>query len=482
VNMGRTVFIMIILFIVIVGTVIVSVNHKQVNLSTGLSDDNDMKLAKFISNTYAHNTIKDIRSKFIDKANITLLFDPTAYKNEKEVLEIANSKAMVYIYTDSLPGVKMLNPNQEWGVMSIGIVNAAVCTTRTIYKRMPFSEFGLFANSFPNSYYGDGEVLDGPVYVNGVLGVGTAKKYNSWTRKYPEDAGPIFTDLVYVTQTVKYTPTDFGKYFKGYKGGDPILNHDVITMPSSNFDLGTSVINKAYQLSKNGTNYSYIFLRGNYLKLSTDANENSNDVIVKAADLKKNNANIIYNNNASNTVHVKGFINFPLTIATVGYLYADSSIVYQEVYKNNQFLQNCINGVFPPLNSANTNALGLMGHKGFIVNKNAEPSNYDVLITANIFTNGELTIVEGGLGQWKWDVYDKKLKDYIPRHFIVYGSRTQGSLQSATYNASNKHGLREVITYDRRFKEITPPGAPYTDKGARISYWDEKFGTIETKK
>lgn len=479
--MGRTVFIMIILFVVIVGAIIVSVNHKQVNLSTGLADDNDMKLAKFISNTYAHNTIKDIRAKFIDKASISLIFDPSSYKNEKNVLDINNSKAVVYIYTDSLPGVKSLNINQEWGVMSIGTVNAAVCTTRTIYKKMPFSEFGLFANSFPNSYYGDGEVLDGPVYVNGILGVGTAKSYNSWKKSYPADAGPVFTDLVYVTGSVKYTPSDFGKYFKGYKGGDPIMNHEVITMPSSSFDLGTAVINKAYPLSHDGSNFSYVFLRGNYLKLSKDSYESSDDVVIKATDLKKNNGNIIYNNNAYNNIHVRGFINFPLTLATVGYMYADSSIVYQEVYKNQTFLDNCIKGVFPPLSATNLNALGLMAYKGFIVNKNAEPYNYDVLITANVFTNGQLTIIDGGIGQWKWDRYSTKTKDYIPRHFIVYGSRTQGSLQSATYNASYKHGLREVITYDRRFKEITPPGAPYTDKGARISYWDEKFGTIKTK-
>ncbi len=477
--MGKTVLIMVALVVVIVGTIIVSINSAQLKLTTNLGDDNDMKLAKFISNTYAHNAVKDIRTKYINGSNITITLSPNKYKQESDVLNIANSAATVYVYTDSIPGIKHLVFNEEWGVMSIGRVNAAVCTTKTVYKRMPFAEFGLFANSFPNSYYGDGELIDGPVYVNGYLGVGTFNKYSSSLKDYPKNSGPIFTDILFVTKTINYTPKDFGKYFKGYTGGTPITNHDIISMPVKNnkLDLGFD-LSKTFSLTFNGKTYCYIFLRGENLKLSTNSIENdADDVKMKISDLKSK-GYILYNDNPSKQIRVKGFLKGNLSIVTEGNLYADSSLVYQSVYKNQKFIDKCVAAEYMALPDKDKSMLGLMCNGNFIVSNNCEPYNYNVLITANVLSNKEITIIETGMGTYKWD-YNNKTKEYFPRHFIVYGGRTQNSLQAQTYNPSDKHGLREVINYDRRLKEQVPPGAPYTDKGARISVWKESFATIK---
>lgn len=477
--MGKTVIIMVALIIVVVGTIIVSINSAQLNLSSDLSGDNDMKLAKFISNTYAHNAVKDIRTKFINGSNITLIYAPSKYKQESDVLNIANSEATVYVYTDSLPGIKHLVFNEEWGVISIGRVNASVCTTKTVYKRMPFAEFGLFTNSFPNnSYYGDGESLDGPVYVNGYLGIGTSQKYNSAKKDYPENSGPVFTDIVFVTQTIKYTPTDFSKYFKGFKGGTPITKHEVITMPvkNSKLDLGFD-LTQTYQLTSGSNTYSYIFLRGENIKLSKNSIENdADDIKMKVSDLKSK-GYILYNSNASKQVRIRGFLKGRLSIVSEGDMYADSSIVYQSVYKNNDFIDKCTKSIFLPLPNNDNSMLGLMCNGNFIVSNNCEPTNYNVLITANILSNKQITIIETGMGTYMWN-WNNKTKEYTPRHFLCYGGRTQNTLQSATYNPSNKHGLREVINYDRRLKDSVPPGAPYTDKGARISIWKESFKII----
>ncbi len=183
--MGRTVLLLLMLLTIISGGIIISINNEQIRLAESLSDSNDENLAKFISNTYAHNTIKDIRGKFLfSKTDINLKYFPESYTNSKNILNIENSKVVVYIYKNELPKYGKLITNKEWGIMSIGIVNSSVCTTRAVYKKMPFSEFGLYSNSFPNNtYFGDGEVIDGPVYINGNLGIGTAYKLYKYDTK-----------------------------------------------------------------------------------------------------------------------------------------------------------------------------------------------------------------------------------------------------------------------------------------------------------
>ncbi len=473
--MGKTVLISLGLMLFIAGLIIVAINSDELRLVTGLGNDSDTKLAKFISNTYAHNTVKDIRSLYIDQASLIIALSPTYYVQDSNIFEIANSEVKVMVYTDSLPGIKKLMPNKEWGVMSIGRVNAAICTTKTVYKRMPFTEFSLFTNSFPNSYYGDGELIDGPVYVNGFLGVGTFNKYSSTLKGFPLNSGPIFTDIIFVTKSVSYSPKEFANYFKGYKGGQPIINHPIIAMPtrSNKLDLNYD-LSKTYQLTSGGNTYGYIFLRGEYLRLSIDNIENNgDDKVIKISDLAEK-SNILYNSNAQKDIRVKGFIKGKLSIITEGNLYADSSIVYQSLYKNQAFIDKCIKGEYIPLPSGDNSLLGLFCNGNFVVSDKCEPNNYNVLITGNILSNKQITIIETGMGVYMW-LWNNQTKEYNPRHFIVYGGRTQNTMQAQTYNPSYKHGLREVLTYDKRLKDQVPPGGPYTDKGARISVWDEKF-------
>jgi hypothetical protein len=71
---------------------------------------------------------------------------------------------------------------------------------------MPYSEYTLFVNSFPtNSYFGNGEVFNGPLYIDGNLGIGQVP-------------GAIFYDDVYCTGTVKYYDGATKSNYKGFKG------------------------------------------------------------------------------------------------------------------------------------------------------------------------------------------------------------------------------------------------------------------------
>lgn len=509
--MGRTIFILVLLLTAVVGTIVVTINKEQVKLAQGLSDDEDMKNAKFIANTYAHNAIKDIRDKFIYGKTVNLIYSTEGdYKNAKNVLKIGNSTVRTILYKSELPNVKKLEANQEWGIMTIAKVNAAICTTRTIYKKMPFSEFGLFTNSFPNNvYFGDGELLDGPVYINGNIGIGTAMKLQKWTTKkehwniynngnhygwyklrkdgyeYPENAGPIFTDLVYVTGPIDklYSyPKDFIYYFTGFRGGAPVFSYPVITMPSTEFNIDAGVIASALKLNNyNGKAYQYVFLNGEYIRLSQDEIEDADpnkDPYLKISTLQSNNF-LLYNPNKNLEIFVKGNLEGRLTIATEGRLTAIGSIWYSTALANKaQYISNGISGIYKPLPDNDTSMLGLMANGDFLVKANTENrSTNDIMIMGNVYTKGELIITEGQkYSNYPWTLSNGK---YIPRHFIVYGGRTQGKLQPGTFSGNN--GLKEVISYDRRMKKMSPPCAPYTDKGARISFWEEKFAREKKK-
>jgi len=138
--MGRTILLMVCLFTLIAGSIIFTINHEQSKLVNTLSEDNDMNLAKFISNTYAHNTVKDIRDSF-KKGRIDINIYPSKHVKIKDskILDIDNASIDVEIHNQGLFNGKQLKANKEWGVISIGKVNSFICTTRVIYKKMPYS-------------------------------------------------------------------------------------------------------------------------------------------------------------------------------------------------------------------------------------------------------------------------------------------------------------------------------------------------------
>ncbi len=175
--MGRTILLMVCLFTLIAGSIIFTINHEQSKLVNTLSEDNDMNLAKFISNTYAHNTVKDIRDSF-EKGRIDIFNQLNIYPSkhvkikDSKILDIDNASIDVEIHNQGLFNGKQLKANKEWGVISIGKVNSFICTTRVIYKKMPYSQFALFVDQFPpNVFFGDGQIIDGFVYINGKLKV-----------------------------------------------------------------------------------------------------------------------------------------------------------------------------------------------------------------------------------------------------------------------------------------------------------------------
>jgi hypothetical protein len=577
--MGRTVLIMVVLLTIVVGAIIVTINKEQLKLVDTLSQDNDMNLAKFISNTYAHNTVKDIRDAYISgksEAINKLVFSPSLYKNQPQsgltkILGIDNASIKVSIYNaQNFPGPKQLEPGKEWGVVSIGRVNSAVCTTKVVYKRMPYSEFGFFTDNFPtNVYFGDGEVIDGPAYINGKLQVGTntntqkmfsaaTKEKNAnnpnnkchhygWYKKrstikeYPADAGPLFTDLVYVTAKIdtngytKYigggdlsNPSDFITYYNGFRAEAPTFDYPVISMPNNQFNISTSLRTAALNPLSDGTKTwvsMYITLKDdvieikkNYLETVTIQYYEKKKLKTKTEEVEKSDIQSInmssmtsYNNliyNASTVpVYVKGSLNGKLTIATEGTMYADGSIIYTSVKNNLEaFKAKCIEGEYQALPNNDQSILGLLAAQKFVLQANAtNTGTANPIVMANIFTKGMIEITEGqDYSKYSWNGYGED-----GRHFIVYGSRVQGILQPGTFTASkivdseknwkwhqpkgwawgwykwkpifsSGSGLKEVLIYDRRFKEMSPPCTPYTDKGARISYWDERFGRIKS--
>ncbi|MBP7563673.1 MAG: hypothetical protein KA886_07775 [Candidatus Cloacimonetes bacterium] len=552
--MGRTILMMVILLTIVVGTIIVTINKEQLKLVDTLSQDNDMNLAKFISNTYAHNTVKDIRDAYISgksEAINKLVFSPSLYKNQPQsgltkILGIDNASIKVSIYNaQNFPGPKPLEAGKEWGVVSIGRVNSAVCTTKVVYKRMPYSEFGFFTDNFPtNVYFGDGEVIDGPAYINGKLRVGTSEgsptvdaknknkgnpnnkgnhygwyKKRSKTLEYPADAGPVFTDLVYITAKVdtngyqKYIggvnlsqPADFINYYNGFKAEAPTFDYPVISMPNNQFNISTALRSAALNPMSDGTKnwqYMYITLKDDVIEIKR-THRKSNGYLETFTDNINMSSMNSYNNliyNASTVpVYVKGSLNGKLTIATEGTMYADGSIIYTSVKNNLEaFKAKCIAGEYEALPNNDQSILGLLAATKFVVQANTtNKGTTNPIVMANIFTKGMIEITEGqNYNNYPWSTDEG-------RHFIVYGSRVQGLLQPGTFTVTSSKkkwykpkgwawgwwkwrvtysggkGLKEVLIYDRRFKEMSPPCTPYTDKGARISYWDERFGRIKS--
>ncbi len=548
--MGRTVLIMVVLLTIVVGAIIVTINKEQLKLVDTLSQDNDMNLAKFISNTYAHNTIKEVRDAYISNnaTNINALTQktyPSAYTFPSsglgKVMGIDNASVKVSIYMSNFPGPKPLEAGKEWGVVSIGRVNAAVCTTKAVYKRMPYSEFGFFTDNFPTgTYFGDGEVIDGPAYINGKLKVGTSEgsptiesknknkgnpnnkgnhygwyKKRSKTMEYPADAGPLFTDLVYVTAAVdtngyqKYIggdylsqPTDFINYFNGFKAEAPIYKYPVISMPNNQFNISLALRTAALNPMSDNTKtwqYMYITLKDDVIEIKKTHTGGTITENVNMSSMGSYN-NLIYNSRSNVPVYVKGSLNGKLTIATEGIMYADGSIYYTSVKNNLEaFKAKCIAGEYTTLPNNDQSILGLLAATKFVLQANTTNKNTtNPIIMANIFTKGMIEITEGQVySNYTWPNDDG-------RHFIVYGSRVQGLLQPGTFTVTSsrkewykpngwawgwykwrvKHsggkGLKEVLIYDRRFKLMSPPCTPYTDKGARISYWDERMGKIKS--
>jgi len=564
--MGRTVLIMVVLLTIVVGAIVMTINREQGKLVDTLSEDNDMNLAKFISNTYAHNTIKDIRDAFVSgNANLinSLTYYPAKYVDEPrtglgKILGIDNAAINVSIYNANyFPNYRQLEPGREWGVISIGRVNAAICTTTVVYKRMPYSEFAFFSDDFPaNVYFGDGEVIDGPAYINGKLKVGTTSALNTeaktknagnphniakwfnWgskrdkSREYPADAGPLFTDLVYITAKANKDyqtyvgggnlsePASFINYYNGYSKEAPTFEYPRISMPNDQFNIAQGLRDTALNPLLENKEWIDMYItfkediieikKSYYETVTTGSGWFATTKKEKRTDTDNYNMNsmgqynnLIYIGRNNIPVYVKGILDGQLTIATEGTLYADGSIYYKSVKNNlNAFKQKCIDGEYEPLPNNDQSILGLLAAKKFTVLANTEnKGTANPIVMANIFTKGQIEITQNQTySNYPWG---SKYPD--GRHFIVYGSRIQGELQPGTFTStqssewykptnwphkwwrrkvkysSSGSGLKEVLIYDRRFKEMSPPCAPYTDKGARISFWDERFGKVVEK-
>lgn len=492
--MGRVSMILVMSFVMSISAYLTTLSSSQKTvLKTYIQTDNAIE-AHNVSNSFAHYCLR-----YLEKHNGWR----TGLKNQK----IKNSDAVCSVKIDD----SSTNSKLQYGEILITSVasiqnpinNATVrCTTYAMQRAVPFSQYALFAGHFPSGlYFGTGEKVDGPVHVNGAMGVMGVP-------------GPIFTDNVSSTSGVSYAGGANQYNFKGFQGTNNDFHHDNIPLPN-NMGLTNAARSKAYRVP-NGYNYLEMKANGTVI-LSKDswysASYGSHIKTLSVYNINEHNGGIIL---APHDIHIKGTLKGRLSIASDQHIIADENITYAND---------------PRTDISSTDMLGLMSAQDFTIGTSHTAYNDSILIMANIFTKGSIKIENyAGIGQ--------------RGHFTVYGSRTQRTL-SATYTTRvyytayqfrsiydyfthknynyvynswrqrangrghweydierrrikyssywgykkryfdvvvGKHwvgdawsGYKEQIVYDNRFRKWAPPGTPYTNDEKKLAMWNETF-------
>lgn len=428
--MGKTVLIMIILLTIIIGTMFVSLNNKQIQLAQQLAQETLYLQSVHISESGIYQVVSKITDMPIDKKYTQI---------KQSLYDIGDSQRYLQIEKDS---------EYKYSVLSIGRVQSHICSTFVIIKRMPYTQYTLFVNSFPSSSYcGNGQSFSGSVYVNGNLNIG-------------QIPGPIFYDNVYCTGIIKYTQGASQRNYKGFKKGVyekfPLLN-----MPTDNTKLGLSnIVSKAYNID----NIKQIKLSGKLVQLI----DNKNKLIsIRIQDLEYP---ILYKSTKSD-LSISGILDKQqLTIGTQGKINIVDNIKYsdlQYVYEEERY----------SISNGSKSKLTLMSNDYINIDKKANKATlnttYDVIVCANIFTTKSLQIDENSF-EWKQiGLFNKET-----RKLIVIGSRTQGWMDNSTYSVILQKGLAQNIVFDQRNRDYVPFGVTYPNRGVKISSWIQKTGKI----
>ncbi len=418
---------MVILLTIVVGTFIININRQQIKMTTNLSIDYNMQQATLLSQSGIY---------YGAKKTIATNINSFEQLNVKNINNIQNSIRDLYF--------TKLN-NYQYEIKSIAKVYDSKCSTYAVVRRMPYSQYALFVNTFPsNSYYGTGQIFNGPIYVNGSLGIG-------------QIPGPIFYDNVYCTKEVKYYNNTSKKNFKGFKS-DLYQNYDYLNMPSDKTKLGlSSKINQAYNID----NVKNIILNNDKVLLTYKNNT------AAAVEIDKLKLPFLYKS-INQPIYIKGVLDRELTIGTQGIVYIVDNIMYKDINYDKQQLYS--------LDQSSNSLLTIMSNENIIIHESANlntiNTTYNVVVCANLFTTKSIIVNQNDF-QWigtnlGGGKYSKKI-----RKFIVFGSRTQNTMDSKTYDGKLQYGLAQSIMYDKRMKFRVPIGMTAPNRSLKFINWHQ---------
>jgi len=439
-------------------------SHKSERLAIQSSVETlNRRMAQNIATGFANITLSRLR---VDQVGISG-FDADDYHINKDVDRPEGMHVSLDVDNFETDGNLDIG---EYRITSVAEYEGETVTTVVFDRPLPFSYWALFLNSFPALYYGNGEGADGPVHINGRLGIG-------------QIPGPTWDGNVTTSDGIKYYGGLTSTSYKGFHGDTNNFNHRKITMPT-NLGLSADAISSSYKLDSLFPSSSSTFLsvtlrrdasgvqwldvcdvRTSDPKLqraswATDAAWQAY-LAVHAASVKLSDvtSGIVYS--ARFHLRLRGELDGQLTIGTEKKMYIDDDVYYHDD---------------PRTNPASDDLLGLMATSGMVISTSADPNtgyklNNDYstagatypgcMIMANMYTPGGITIesyTDGRRGDWT----------------VVGGRVQQTCSQTWSGNDYSWTGFKEVIVYDDRLRKMTPPGIPYTME-RRISRWQETF-------
>ncbi len=493
--MGKILILMVLGLSITYGVLFKNITREQRDASRTMAENLDKMRARNIANSYAQAAINELKSDWTWRAGY----------NQASPFNETNTQVTVTVEGQAEDASLEFD---EFRIKAITVVNSAENASKSVthnttirFKRLPFAQFGLFSEIDVPGAFWDGENFYGPVHVNGTLKIGGTP-----------GVGPQFYEKVTCTGGVQYWGALNAGNHTGFHSANNNFHAEAIHLEN---DFGFSQLDKnsAYAVSNT---YKYMeFLADGRVKLSPhpfwsyEYGIGQGQLILNVNSLNISNKGILY---AYHDIHIRGTLSGRLTVATEGHLYASDDIVYADD---------------PRTNEASTDMLGLMCKEDFIV-ETTNGSNLDgCYIQANVYTDKSSVIQDrtriGARGQYGvygsrvqgtmkytfstsvsryWQtttstVYDiggtphlyvtgrvlanrsrgqRNFKDYIFREIKIQTATGIIKIKKVVQEVDiplNFTGMKENFYYDPRFKEIVPPGSPYTKRETKILSWHE---------
>ena len=350
----------------------------------------------------------------------------------------------------------------SYRVSVTSVLNNITATAEVVSEQIPFSYYGQFFNSWPgNLYYGTGEGVDGPLHINGGLGVG-------------QIPGPVFTGNISITGNVHYRAGATPDNFMGFQGDSLIEGADPITLPNQLDFLDKPAAVQLDNLFEFSSEIDDL-----YINFDDDAGGNGimevyavpfdypdlaiPDSLAKYRKIIRLDSLSTYNDlvySQTKDLHLQGELNGQLSVASEERMFITDDITYK---------------VDPISDDTSTDILGLISNDNVYIETREKPytsgeyyNEDDTDVHASIFTTESVKIV---------GIRTSDVCAYWPGPrrrgtFTTIGGRLQ-EYASATWSGShNFRGFKEKIIYDRRFRQLRPPGIPFTLE-RRTSRWKE---------
>ena len=350
----------------------------------------------------------------------------------------------------------------SYNVMVTSVLNNITATAEVVSEQIPFSYYGQFFNSWPgNLYYGTGEGVDGPLHINGGLGVGQVP-------------GPVFTGNITLTGSVSYRAGATPENFMGFQGDSLIEGADAIALPNQLdfldkpgavqlddlFEFSDDIDDLYINFDDDGAGVGILELYAvpfDYPDLSIPDSLAKYRKIVRLDSLSSYN-NLVYS--ATMDLHLQGQMTGQLSIASEERMFITDDITYKSD---------------PLQETESTDILGLICNDNIYIETREKPytsgeyyNEDDTDVYASIFSTQSVKIVgirtSGISGSWPGPTGRGT--------FTTIGGRLQEYASATWSGGSNFRGFKEKIIYDKRFRRLRPPGIPFTLE-RRTSRWRE---------